>query len=264
MAAGKGGYFSPPLPRVLAHRGFAGVRPAPPVPENTLAAFAAAVSAGVGYIETDVHASADGVAIISHDPDLRRVVGRAIAVCDLTAAQLAEVDLGGGHGFATLRAALDANPGIRFNIDVKSADAVLPTVRAVTECAALDRVLVTSFSEARRSAAVRHLPGVASSASASRFALAYLALQLRAPVIARRALRGIAAVQIPETYHGLRVVSAETVRRMHALGVEVHVWTVDDEADMRRLLALGVDGLVTDRSDLAIKVVRNTGPGPRS
>ena len=153
------GFFSPTAfpgrARILAHRGFAVA-----APENTLLAFEHAVQLGVDYLETDVHASADGEAMLSHDPGLLRLTGRDIPLRQLTAAQLRGVDLGQGQGYASLADALHAFPQARFNIDVKSADAIAGTVRAVREAKAEDRVLVTSFSDARRLAVTRQLPGV--------------------------------------------------------------------------------------------------------
>jgi glycerophosphoryl diester phosphodiesterase len=98
------------------------------------------------------------------------------------------------------------------------------------------------------------LPGVATSASARTFAIAIAAASAGAHPVLRRVLKNIDAVQIPETRNGVRFVTSRTIRRFHAAGVEVHVWTVNAGADMRRLLALGVDGLVTDRADLAVQV----------
>src|SRR5690606_19761014 len=107
-------YFDAPAPRVIAHRGLA-----TEAPETTSLAFTHPLRAGARYVETDVHASADGVAIISHDPDLRRLTGRAGRIGDLTAVELAAVDLGGGQVVLSLAEALDGFPDARFNIDIK-------------------------------------------------------------------------------------------------------------------------------------------------
>jgi glycerophosphoryl diester phosphodiesterase len=250
--AGAGTYFSPAPPRVLAHRGLA-----IDAPENTLLAFLRALSIGVTHIETDVHASVDGVAVISHDPDLHRVAGRTVRIDQLTISELRRVDLGDGQTFASLSEALDAFPHARFNIDLKSSDVVGPAVEAIREAGALGRVLVTSFSDRRREAAVRLLPGVATSTSAWTSALALLLAQLGIGFLLRRALRGIHAVQIPPARYGLRIVTPRIVRMLHTVPVEVHVWTINDPIEMRRLLDIGVDGLVTDRADLALAVLEN-------
>ena len=248
----RGGFFSVAGPRILAHRGFAIA-----VPENTLLAFEHALALGVDYLETDVHGSADAEAMLSHDPDLRRLAGRNIPLRQLTAAQLRRLDLGHGQGYASLAEALHAFPQARFNIDVKSADAIAGTVRAVRAANAEDRVLVTSFSDARRRAVIGQLPGVATSASAGSFALAIAAAAAGTGPVLRRVVKNIDAVQIPETRNGVRFVTSRTIRLFHAAGVEVHVWTVNAQADMRRLLDLGVDGLVTDRADLAVQLMRD-------
>jgi len=235
---------------VLAHRGLA-----LEAPENTMLAFAAALGVGVTHIETDVHASSDGVAVISHDPDLARVAGIEGRVDALGFARLREIDLGHGQSFCSLAEALDAFPETRFNIDIKSPDAVAPAVAAVLDAKAVDRVLVTSFSEARRRAAVRQLPGVATSASSSLFATALVAGKARSAPLLRRILRGIDAVQIPEQYSGVQIVTERMIRLLHSAKVEVHVWTVNDAPAMHRLLDLGVDGIVTDRADIALGVL---------
>lgn len=245
-------YFETPVPRVLAHRGLA-----TDAPENTLLAFANAVALGVTHIETDVHASADGQAIVAHDPDLSRVAGRVQRVVDLTAHELAQIDVGQGQHLPTLAEALDAFPDTRFNIDLKSADAVVPTIETIERARAVDRVLLTSFSERRRRAALTRLPHVATSASGPRFAAALLASVVRSGPLVRAALRGLHAVQIPARAIGLDTVTPARIRAFHSAGVEVHVWTINDEPEMRRLLALGVDGIVTDRADIALEVVKS-------
>lgn len=235
---------------MFAHRGLA-----LDAPENTLLAFAKAVAAGAVYIETDVHASADGVAVISHDPDLKRVAGRHVRVEQLTMAELRRIDLGHGQGFCSLADALDAFPHTRFNIDVKSRAAAVPAAEAILAAGASDRVLVSSFDEGRRLAALRLLPGVVSSSSARRFLVALLGGKVGFSPAVRGALRGLVAVQVPEKALGLRITTQKMLARLHAAGVEVHVWTVNDPQRMRELLDLGVDGIVTDRADLALAVV---------
>jgi glycerophosphoryl diester phosphodiesterase len=250
-------YFSPPLPRVFAHRGLAiqtklgGV-----APENTLLAFATAIEAGALYLETDVHASSDGIAVISHDPDLTRLTGNRSRVNEFTYDQLNRIDLGSDQTFCSLSQALEAFPDARFNIDIKSADAVQPTVDAILAAQAVDRVLVTSFSERRRRAAVRQLPGVATSSGAVRFAVALIVGKLGIAALLRAVLRGVDAVQVPQKAMGLTITTRRMIGRLHDAGVEIHVWTINDAATMVELLDLEVDGLVTDRADIAITVIK--------
>lgn len=218
-------------------------------------AFLNALSAGATYLETDLQVSQDGVAVISHDPDLLRLTGRSVRVDQLSMAELRRIDLGYGQSFCSLGEALDAFPQARFNLDVKSLGAAEPTAQAVLKARATDRVLIGSFSEERRMRAVRLVPGVATSASSAilRQVVAAGSFGLTAQV--RRSMTGIHAVQVPESVKFLRIVTPRFVRLMHAADIEVHVWTINEESAMNRLLDLGVDGIMTDRCDVALKVV---------
>jgi len=255
MASGKASSFlSGPAPRVFAHRGFA-----LHAPENTVLAFRHALEHGATHLETDVHVSSDGVAVLSHGARLA-LPELDIHLEELRIAELQRIDLGFGQSFSSLTEALDAFPEARFNLDVKSDDAVVATADAVRATGATDRVLVTSFSEARRSRTVRLLPGVASSASAPVVARAVFAARFGNTALLRRVLSGCVAVQVPETASVLHVVTPHFVRAVHSVGVEVHVWTVNDPAIMERLLDTGVDGLVTDRPDLAAALISRRSP----
>jgi glycerophosphoryl diester phosphodiesterase len=238
-------FLDGPRPRIIAHRGLA-----LDAPENTLLAFLKALSAGATHLETDVHCSADGVAVISHDPDLTRMAGRNLRVEQLTVAELRRIPLGNGQNLPSLAEALDAFPEARFNIDIKDERAAAPAAAAISAARATDRVLLTSFSAARRTAAAAALPGVAVSPAVSEILPALLGAKLGIRRLTARALRPFAAVQIPERRGPLRLVTRRTVQAVHRTGVEVHVWTVDDIATMSRLLDLGVDGIVTNRCDL--------------
>lgn len=243
-------YFSPVPPRVLAHRGLA-----LDAPENTPLAFLHAMAAGVTHLETDVHATRDGVAVIAHDADLRRVAERPGRVDALSLDELQMIDLGSGQRFAPLVDVLDGLPDARFNIDVKSDAAIEPTAAAVRAARAVDRVLITSFSERRRARTVALLPGVATSASARQFVVALLAAKLGASAVVTRVLAEVDALQIPERALGMSTITPRTMRAYRRAGVQVHVWTVNEEADMRRLFAIGIDAIVTDRADLAVEVI---------
>ena len=243
-------YFASPRPRVLAHRGLAVSQP-----ENTLAAFRAAVDLGAVHLETDVHATRDGIAVVSHDPSLERLAGLPGLVSDLTMAELESIDLGDGQTFSSLASVLEAFPAARFNIDIKSMDAAAPTVAAVKAAAAEHRVLLTSFDERRRKAVVRALPGVATSASGRIFFFALILAKLGLTPVLALVLRGVDAVQVPERAIGLTISTRRVISRLQRAGVEVHFWTVNADADIRRLLDRGADGIVTDRCDRALRIV---------
>jgi glycerophosphoryl diester phosphodiesterase len=250
-------YFDGALPRIFAHRGFVDQHSAAPgdVVENTLPAFAAALELGAHYLETDVHASSDGVAIISHDPSLERLTGLTSPVSAHSLAELRQMPLADGVTFASLAEALDSFPTARFNIDIKSADAVRPTIDAIRAIGAADRVLVTSFSDRRRLGVVRAIPNVATSASAVRFLRALLAGKVGVTAELTRALGAVDAVQVPERALRLAVTTPRFIEQLHDAGVEIHVWTINDADSMGRLLDLGVDGIVTDRTDIAMEIV---------
>ena len=242
-------FLSGTPPRVFAHRGLTQA-----APENTLLAFVKALATGATHLETDVQVSLDGVAVLSHDPDLTRL-GRDVRIDQLTMVELKRISLGEGQGFTSLSDALEAFPDALFNIDMKSDAVAEPTVRAILNQRASERVLVTSFNEPRRRHALSLLPGVVSSASSSLVAQAVAATNLGLTALVRRTLQGCVAVQVPERLGPVRIVTPRFIAMMHRVDVEVHVWTVNDPIDMIRLLDSGVDGLVTDRADLAVAAI---------
>ncbi|MHC2998084.1 glycerophosphodiester phosphodiesterase family protein [Microbacterium sp. HJ5] len=246
-------------PRVLAHRGLVTADDAAHgVEENSFAAVAAAHSAGAEYVESDCHLTSDGVVVLFHDDDLSRVTGDPRPVAGVSASELAELMSGRG-GLITLAQALDAFPTLRFNLDVKAAAAAVPVGRLVAPHGA--RVLLTSFSDERRRAALAAADAArrgirpATSAGSGTIGRLLAALAARSDRLVRRALAGVDALQVPERRGRLRIVSPRLIRAAHRHDVEVHVWTVNDASDMRRLVDSGVDGIVTDRADLALRVL---------
>ncbi len=248
------------LPRVLAHRGLVTAEGAEAgVVENSFAAVAAAHAAGADYVESDCHLTVDGHVVLFHDPDLSRVTGDPRTIADVRLAELEELMADRG-GVITLAQALEAFPETRFNLDVKAPGAARPAGALVAPHA--ERVLLTSFSDARRrealEAAAEARPSVlpATSAGSATVLRLVAALAVRSDRGASRALAGIDALQLPERQRGIRIVTPRLIAAAHRHGVEVHVWTVNDPADMRRLVDLGVDGVVTDRADLALATLR--------
>lgn len=242
---------------MLAHRGL--VTPdaaAEGMTENSFAAVAAAHAAGVGYVESDCHVTSDGVVVLFHDSDLRRVTGDPRTLATVSATELEDL-MGDRGGLITLAQALETFPTLRFNIDVKADAAAAPAGEIIGPHA--DRVLLTSFSDRRRrtalAAAVDAGGFPATSAGSRTTAALVAAVAAGARPAVRRLLRGVDALQLPERRGAVKVVTPRLLSAAHRQGVEVHVWTVNDPADMRRLLALGVDGLVTDRADVALDIV---------
>ncbi|MFV0463707.1 MAG: glycerophosphodiester phosphodiesterase family protein [Nostocoides sp.] len=252
-------YFDAPTPLALAHRGGAAYGPNRGL-ENSLAAFRTARSLGYRYLETDVHATADGVLVAFHDDRLDRVTDGVGAVADLPYASVAEARIGGREPIPRLEELLEELPGARLNIDVKSNQAVAPLIEAIRRHEAIDRVCVGSFSE-RRLRAVRTALGPKLATAAGQFGVA--ALRFGPSVITRMMATPSPVLQIPDTHHiggvTLRLVTPGLLRKAHALGKQVHVWTVDDPSEMARLLDLGVDGIVTDRIDVLARVLAGRG-----
>lgn len=242
-----------PVP--LAHRGFSleGL-------ENSMAAFANAVALGYRYLETDVHATNDGVVVAFHDSTLDRVTDGEGMVTELPWSVVSRARIGGQEPIPRLEELLTTWPQARLNIDIKSAGAITPLVRAIERTHAHDRVCITSFSDPRRKAALRRLGRpVATSAGrgvVSRFVLACQLPRRHREAAVRRALAGVDVLQVPVSASGLPVVTAATVQAAHQAGVDVHVWTVNEAEEMTRLLDLGVDGLVTDRADVLKDVLQ--------
>ncbi|WP_203138652.1 glycerophosphodiester phosphodiesterase family protein [Microbacterium sp. JZ31] len=239
-------------PRVLAHRGLA--LPGQHVEENSFAAIAAAHAAGAVYVESDCHLTADGHVVLFHDDTLQRVTGDPRAVAEVTLREL-EQQMEGRGGVATLTQALESFPDTRFNLDVKAAGAAIGVGWIVAEHA--DRVLVTSFSDERRRVALEAAHPARPATSPGSRTIARLVASVAAGLrpVAMRLLTGLDALQIPERQGAIRVLTPRLIRWAHDAGVEVHVWTINDPQRMRELVAMGVDGVVTDRADVALETL---------
>jgi glycerophosphoryl diester phosphodiesterase len=251
------GYLDSPRPLAFAHRGGA-YHPEIEGLENTLAAFRHAVELGYDYLETDVHVTSDGVLLAFHDTVLDRVTDRTGNIAESTYAEVQRATIGGSEPVPTLAELFDAFPGARFNIDLKSDGSVEALAAFIEERDAWDRVLIGSFSGRRMQAFRRRTGGrVATSAHPLEVVVFVLSPSAR---LARLLTRGWpVALQVPHTRGRLTVASQRLVRRAHAVGVQVHVWTIDDPIEMNTLLDRGVDGIMTDRTDILRDVLRARG-----
>ena len=220
-----------------------------------MAAFESAIRAGYRYIETDVQATRDGVAVTFHDDRLDRLGGRRDRVSELSWSEARLVKIDGREPMPRLDELLGTWPNIRVNIDPKSDAAVAPLVEALRRAEAVERVCVASFSD-RRIERVRAMlgPGLCSSLgpyAIARLRIASLGLPCRVP----RA----PCVQVPLRYRGLPIVDRAFVDAAHERGAAVHVWTVNEAAVMNRLLDLGVDGIMSDRIGVLKSVLEGRG-----
>jgi len=249
-------FLDSPTPLAFAHRGGALLAANDGI-ENTLAAFRNAVELGYRYLETDVHTSLDDVVYAFHDVELTRMTGTISAFRDLDSDAIDSILVGGREPIPRLADLLEAFPEARFNIDVKADDALEPTLALLRDAGALDRVCLTSFSADR----IRRLRAGAAT-TPSCFSYGEIALLRFAPFRWLQAYgkrHGGACVQVPHRHGRLSVVTPGFVRRAQRIGVPVHVWTIDDPAEMRYLLDIGVDGLMSDRVDVLKDVLLERG-----
>ena len=233
--------------------------------ENTMTAFARAVALGYRYLETDVHATADGVLVVFHDRDLARLTDRVGIIRNLPWREVRRARVRGREPVPLLEDVLGTWPDVRVNIDVKDVPAVGPLVEVIRRTNAVRRVCVGSFSD-RRLAAVRAALGPTLATSLGPRAAARLVLASSpAPVgwlLTRLAPAGVPCAQVPPRLRGMPVITRRFLDAAHARGVVVHAWTVNDEAQMRRLLDLGVDGVMTDRLETLRDVLLERGQWP--
>lgn len=247
-------------PLVFAHRGGRALGP-----ENTLVALDIGFAAGADGAEFDVQLSADGHVVLMHDVTLERTTNGTGPVAGRTASELAALDATRRYGVdlehvwtgdrgsvPTLDAVFARHPGRPLIIEMKGEAPALgeAVVDAVRRAGAASRVCLGSFSAGVLAAARRAGPEIPTSASRdeSLRALQRSWLFLSPGAVTYRAF------QVPERAGRIRVVSPRFVRAVHRSRCAVQVWTVNDEVDMRRLLAYGVDGLISDRPDVAVRV----------
>ena len=246
-------YLSAPF-TALAHRGGAEWEPNRGK-ENTLHAFRSAVALGYQYIETDVQATHDGELVCFHDDTLDRLAEVAGRVCDYTASELREFRIAGSEPIPFFDAVVETFPTTRFNVDMKSDQAVEPLLKLIRDHHLADRILVDSFSQSRLKRFRKASQGRIATAMGP-LEVAWTALVpglsttfgVTGPVAQVPIRYPIGPLQVP-------VLTEATIARVHKLGKVVHVWTIDDPAEMNRLIDLGVDGIVTDRPDLLKEVL---------
>ena len=250
-------------PLAFAHRG--GTEAAP---ENSVAAFAAATGLGFRYLETDVHLTVDGVVVAAHDDRLDRVADTGGVIAEMRWSDVSRARLGGTEPVPRFEELLETFPHSRFNIDPKSDAVVGPLMDLLRRLDAVQRVCIGAFSDDRL-AALRRRFGPALCTSAGPHESARFVASTKVPGSVGRAgrradrARGASVafdcLQVPVRHKGVELVTRRFVDTAHAHRVQVHVWTVDEPAEMHRLLDLGVDGLMTDRPSVLRGVLEARG-----
>lgn len=260
-------YFDGPKPRLFAHRGSSGTHP-----ENTLEAFRAGLEAGAERLELDIHASSDGVLVVAHDETLDRMTSGRGPVAALSYEELRQLDAGvgfvdesGARPFAggsiripSLEQVLAEFPGVPLNIEIKQ---VKPAIeQAVLDL--LDRFnarqqVVVASHDPRPMERIRELaPDLHSGMSAAEVAT-FVSLHQSSVFESYRPQSAV--MQIPVAHEGIELATAAMVDAAHRLGLEVHVWTINDPEEVRDLLELGVDGIMSDYPAMAYKVFQDLG-----
>lgn len=251
MAVTSSEYLSPRfIP--FAHRG-GSFMPANLGIENTLRAFHNAAALGYRYMETDVHVTADGHLVAFHDDHLARVTDFEGKPGDLTLDELKQLRVGDREEIPTLDELLDEFPQTKFNIDIKHKRATIALSKAITRHNAHARVCVASFSQARLRLFRKLQPTVTTAASPSAVA-ALLAgfVRTRGDVYQVPMRKRVGPVMRD-------IVTPKTIDLVHKAGKKIHVWTIDDDTTMHRLISWGVDGIMTDRPELLKSVLRMRG-----
>jgi glycerophosphoryl diester phosphodiesterase len=243
-------YLDWPGPIAFAHRGGALENP-----ENTMKAFEHAVSLGYRYVETDVQATSDGVVVVFHDDTLDRVTDRLGRISELSWAEVSQARVAGTEPIPRVDELLAAWPELRVNVEPKRDPAVGPLAEAIRRAGATDRVCVASFDDGRVARARRLLgSGLCTSAGVAE------TLRLKA------ASYGVpvgdvpsGCLQVTPRYKGIPVLDERLIRTAHERSIPVHVWTIDGPGQMRHLLDLGVDGIMTDRPTALKRVLEDRG-----
>ncbi|MGI8641480.1 MAG: glycerophosphodiester phosphodiesterase [Pyrinomonadaceae bacterium] len=248
---------------VFAHRGGGGL-----IPENTLEAFIYSARMGVDVLELDVHLTADGTLVVHHDASVDRTTDGRGRVNELTLETIKKLDAGyifstdGGQTFPfrgkgvsvpTLREIFDALPEMTFNIEPKqhTPSIIAPLCSLIRERKMTDKTIVGSFNQTTIDDFRRMCPEVATSASPSEVSR-FLALSKAG--LAESYSPPMQALQVPENLGSLQVVSKDFVEAAHRRNLKVHVWTINETADMQRLIEMGVDGIMTDYPDRLLKL----------
>jgi glycerophosphoryl diester phosphodiesterase len=258
-------FFDSPRPRIIAHRGFSAA-----YPENTMPAFRAASEAGALYLELDIHMTNDGEIVVLHDDDLRRIAAHEGIVAEMSLAEISAADAGynfpagieafpfRGKGIRvpTLGEVLAAFPRQLFIIEIKQTfpslvEAALGTIK---RAGMSRRVLIASEHQEPLDEVRALAPSIPTNFSSREVGAFMQSLPPGAPAFSPPG----AALQVPPEYLSWKLVTPLSVAVAHRIGVEVHVWTVNEAAEARTLLAVGVDGIITDDPPTMLEIARST------
>lgn len=231
-------YLEHSSPIAFAHRGGTSV-----AAENTMSAFQYAVDLGYRYVETDVHLSADGVLYAFHDDDLSRICGIDGAISELQSGQVDSIRLEGGEHIPRFDELLYTWPKLKINIEPKSDAAVDPLIQAISAPSVLERVCVGSFQDRRIKRCRKAFGADLCTSMGEKESAAFRAYSYG--LVDAEHIEANCA-QLPVKFGAIPLVDKRLVQAADALGIGIHVWTVNDVEEMERLLDLGVSAIMTD------------------
>jgi glycerophosphoryl diester phosphodiesterase len=230
-------YLDVPGVAISAHRGGS-----IEAPENTIESFKYSIELGSSYIETDVQLSSNGIPYIFHDDDLKRLFGKNIIFNSLHSDEIDELILFDKYKIPTLESTLQKFPDTLFQIDVKTDEVVLPTMEVIKKTNSTDKVCIASFSSKRLKQVHKLYPEICLSMGP----FEVMKLLLASFGLYRNKVPGN-CLQIPIYQYGIKLVTKRFINYIHSIGLKIHVWTINDEDTMQKLIDLGVDGIITDR-----------------
>ncbi len=230
-------YLNIPGVAISAHRGGS-----IEAPENTLESFRYSLDLGCSYIETDVQLSADGIPYIFHDDDLKRLLNRNIMFNSLNSSEINKLKLFESYSIPTLQMALTQFPDALFQIDLKTDEVAIPAMQMIKELNAFERVCVASFSSKRLQTVRRKFPKACFSMGPREI----LKLLLASFGLYNQKVPGD-CLQVPIYHYGIKLVTKRFVKYVQSIGLKIHVWTINDTNTMKKLINLGVDGIITDK-----------------
>jgi glycerophosphoryl diester phosphodiesterase len=232
--------------RAIAHRGANLL-----APENSLESFKIASKMGYNDFEIDVQMSRDGIVFVCHDDNLERLTGEKVFLSELLASDLEEIKIDGHYAIPKLIDVLNKFPKAKFNIDAKSWAVVSPLCKILNSFSEKSRFCIGGFSDSRITTIVRnvnlHLQSSLGPKSVYLFYLSWL-LNIKFRFTGD-------FIQLPLTCLGFNIISNSVVQHIHSSGLRVHVWTVNDEENINRLIDIGVDGIMTDDCVLLKKIL---------
>jgi len=220
--------------------------------ENTIESFYYSQSLGCRFIETDVQVSSDGIPYIFHDETLTRLLGKNDVFSNLHSSEIEDLRIFESHKIPRLDETLQTFPDMYFQIDVKTDEVAMPALEVIHQCKAEDRVCIASFNSARLSKVNNIYPEICLSMGPNEVSK----MLLSSFGLYKKTIMGD-CLQVPMYYYGIKVVTKRFVDFIHSKGLKICVWTINDEKTFKKLIDMGVDGIITDKPKLLFQVLNS-------